>query len=402
MRRGRIDDGGGDAEAGEKLYYHLTLLAENGARATRTCSSCRQRRLPRGLFLQSAGSTGSCSSATTKGSSPPPAAWAAWCSRRCSRGHRAGRRAGGPAAGHLRAGVAVRRAAGPRPRRAAPDQPRADPPGPARSARRCWPPTTATTCRAHDAEAHDALLCVQTGSVKDDPKRFKFHGDEHYLKTAAEMRQLFRDYPEACDNTLWIAERADVEIEFGKPKLPSFPRPDGFADADAYLRHLTYEGAAATLRGSRCPAEVARAARLRARGHLRHGVLGLLPRRLGPDPPRPRPGDPGRPGPGERGRLLRGLLPADRRPRPDPLPAAVRAVPQPGPQADARHRHGLRRALPRRDDPLRRRAVRLGPGGPDRHLLDHQGPGGGPRRGPGPRLPVQPRATGSPRPCRRW
>ena len=78
----------------------------------------------------------------------------------------------------------------------------------------------------HDAEAHDVLLCVQTGSVKDDPNRFKFHGDEHYLKTAGEMRHLFRDYPEACDNTLWIAERADVRIEFGKPKLPSFPRPE--------------------------------------------------------------------------------------------------------------------------------------------------------------------------------
>ena len=100
----------------------------------------------------------------------------------------------------------------------------------------------------HDAEAHDALLCVQTGSVKDDPKRFKFHGDEHYLKTAAEMRQLFRDYPESCDNTLWIAERADVEIEFGKPKLPSFPRPEQFPDADTYLRHLAHEGASATLR----------------------------------------------------------------------------------------------------------------------------------------------------------
>ena len=116
----------------------------------------------------------------------------------------------------------------------------------------------------HDAEAHDALLCVQTGSVKDDPKRFKFHGDEHYLKTAAEMRHLFRDYPEACDNTLWIAERADVEIEFGKPKLPSFPRPDGFADADAYLRHLAYAGGGRTLRGAR-PGRGPPAPRLRAR-----------------------------------------------------------------------------------------------------------------------------------------
>ena len=62
----------------------------------------------------------------------------------------------------------------------------------------------------------------------DDPKRFKFEGNEHYLKSAAEMRSLFVEHPEACDNTLWIAERADVEIDFGKPKLPSFPRPDGF------------------------------------------------------------------------------------------------------------------------------------------------------------------------------
>src|SRR5690606_36222806 len=58
-----------------------------------------------------------------------------------------------------------------------------------------------------DAVAHDALLCVQTGSLMSDPDRFKFHGDEHYLKTAQEMRYLFDELPEACDNTLWIAER---------------------------------------------------------------------------------------------------------------------------------------------------------------------------------------------------
>ena len=128
-----------------------------------------------------------------------------------------------------------------------------------RLARRLGAPLLATNdshyVSRHDAEAHDALLCVQTGSVKDDPKRFKFHGDEHYLKTAAEMRQLFRDYPDACDNTLWIAERADVEIEFGRPKLPSFPRPEGFTGADDYLRHLAQQGAAARY-GSPVPGEV--------------------------------------------------------------------------------------------------------------------------------------------------
>ncbi len=64
----------------------------------------------------------------------------------------------------------------------------------------------------HDAEAHDALLCVQTGSLLSDTDRFKFHGDGHYIKTAGEMRRLFGEVPEACDNTLWIAERCDVEI----------------------------------------------------------------------------------------------------------------------------------------------------------------------------------------------
>ncbi|HEY3485504.1 MAG TPA: DNA polymerase III subunit alpha, partial [Ilumatobacteraceae bacterium] len=94
-----------------------------------------------------------------------------------------------------------------------------------------------------DHEAHDALLCVQTGAMLSDPKRFKFDGHEHYLKTANEMRYLFREVPEACDNTLWIAERANVEIEFGNAVLPAFPIPDGFADDAAYLAHLTWEGA---------------------------------------------------------------------------------------------------------------------------------------------------------------
>ncbi len=94
-----------------------------------------------------------------------------------------------------------------------------------------------------DAVAHDALLCVQTGSQMSDPDRFKFHGDEHYLKTAHEMRYLFEEIPEACDNTLWIAERANVNIEFGQPQLPDFPLPEGFATDAEYLRHLTMEGA---------------------------------------------------------------------------------------------------------------------------------------------------------------
>ena len=93
-----------------------------------------------------------------------------------------------------------------------------------------------------DAESHDALLCVQTGALKSDAKRFKFDGDDFYIKSAAEMRDLFRELPDACDNTLLIAERTDVEIEFGQTILPSFPVPEGH-DENSYLRELTMIGA---------------------------------------------------------------------------------------------------------------------------------------------------------------
>src|SRR4029079_13773362 len=82
-----------------------------------------------------------------------------------------------------------------------------------------------------DHPSHDALLCVQTNAMLSDPKRFKFEGEEHYLKSAQELRWLFRDFHEACDHTVWVAERADVEIEFGKPQLPNFDVPEGHDDA---------------------------------------------------------------------------------------------------------------------------------------------------------------------------
>ena len=100
-----------------------------------------------------------------------------------------------------------------------------------------------------DATAHDALLCVQTGALLGDEKRFRFEGTEHYLKSAAEMRQLFSHVEEACDNTLLIAERASVEIEFGRPSLPELEVPARITGATygeraaAYLRELAYEGA---------------------------------------------------------------------------------------------------------------------------------------------------------------
>ena len=94
-----------------------------------------------------------------------------------------------------------------------------------------------------DAVSHDVLLCVQTGAHVADENRLKFHGDQHYLKSADEMRRLFNEHPEACDNTLQIAERCDVEIKFGEPQLPAFPLPEGTSSEDDYLRDLTLAGA---------------------------------------------------------------------------------------------------------------------------------------------------------------
>ncbi|MFM8482180.1 MAG: DNA polymerase III subunit alpha, partial [Actinomycetota bacterium] len=110
----------------------------------------------------------------------------------------------------------------------------------------------------HDHAAHDALLCVQTNSMMSDPHRFRFEGTEHYRKSAGEMRHLFRDVPEACDNTLWIAVRVNLDIEFGKPQLPSFPIPEGFADDAEYLSHLSREGAARRWGDHLSPAAVER------------------------------------------------------------------------------------------------------------------------------------------------
>ncbi|GMR01979.1 MAG: DNA polymerase III subunit alpha [Acidimicrobiia bacterium] len=98
---------------------------------------------------------------------------------------------------------------------------------------------------AHEADAHDALLCIQTGSVKSEENRFKFHSQEFYIKSASQMRSLFdaERYPGATDNTLLIAERVNFDIEFGRLLLPQFDVPQGHTE-DTYLRQLVLDGAA--------------------------------------------------------------------------------------------------------------------------------------------------------------
>ena len=96
---------------------------------------------------------------------------------------------------------------------------------------------------AAEAEAHDVLLCIQTGTNKSDVDRLRFGSEEFYIKSARQMRALFPDdeFPGACDNTLLIAERADVTLSFDKLLLPHFPVPAGQNEA-TYLRELVLDG----------------------------------------------------------------------------------------------------------------------------------------------------------------
>ena len=240
-RRGRVDDTGGDTEGGRKLYYHLTLLAETDE-GYRNLIQLSSRAFLEGYYYK------------------PRLDW------ELLERHHAGLIATtGCLGGHVLQSLVQGDEAGARDKagrlqdifgrdnlfvelqdQGLPAQ-RETNPKLIEIARHIDAPLLATNdshyTHREDHLSHDALLCVQTGALRSDPKRFHFEGDQHYLKAAQEMRYLFRDVPSACDNTLWIAERADVTIDFGQPRLPEFPIPDGFADATEYLGHLTLEGA---------------------------------------------------------------------------------------------------------------------------------------------------------------
>ncbi len=94
------------------------------------------------------------------------------------------------------------------------------------------------------AEAHDALLCVQTNRTLDDESRFRFDGSGYYVKSSEEMRKLFPEgkYPGACDNTLAIANRVNYEFSFGESYLPDFPIENKNISPEELLKRKVYEG----------------------------------------------------------------------------------------------------------------------------------------------------------------
>ncbi len=240
-RRGRVDDTGGDSDGGKKLYYHLLLFAEDNV-GYRNLIQLASRAFMEGYYYK------------------PRVDWETLADHSqgliattgCLGGHVLQSLLQGDMEGAVAKAARLQDIFGrdnlfvELQDHGIPEQHKTNPQL-LEIARRIKAPLLATNdshyVHREDAVAHDALLCVQTGSQMSDPNRFKFHGEEHYLKTAAEMRSLFGEVPESCDNTLWIAERCNVDIEFGASQLPNFPLPEGFeSDAD-YLRDLTFSGA---------------------------------------------------------------------------------------------------------------------------------------------------------------
>ena len=249
------------------------------------------------------------------------------------------------------------------------------------------------------ADAHDVLLCVGTGSNLDTPNRLSFEGHEFYLKSAAEMLALFPDQQEAYRNTRRIAEMVNLELPLGQLRIPHFPVPDG-ETVESWLRAECERGLARRY-GGVTPELQARLdyelGTINAMGYAGYFLIvadfvrfareqGIQTTCRGSAP----------------GSIVTYTL-GHHAGGPDPLPAAVRAVPQPGPGHHAGHRRRLRGRPPRRGHQLRQPQVRRRPRRPDHHLRHDAGPGGDPRRGPRPRALLRrrrPDRQGGPEPAR--
>ena len=222
VRRGRLDDTGGDTDGGKKLYYHLTLLAETttGYGNLMKLSSAAflegyyykprvdwelLERYHEGVIATTGCLGGVVLQALMAGDEERATALAARLQDVFGSGNLFVELQDHGLVEQRRTNPAL-----------------------IRIAQSIGAPLIATNdshyTHREDAEAHNALLCVQTGATIDDPNRFKFDGDEHYLKSAAEMRKLFAEVPEACDSTLQIAERASGGDRIRRCGSSSVPR----------------------------------------------------------------------------------------------------------------------------------------------------------------------------------
>jgi DNA polymerase III subunit alpha len=95
--------------------------------------------------------------------------------------------------------------------------------------------------KKEDSQAHDILVCIQTGKSVDEEQRMRFSSDQFYFKSPEEMKQLFSHVPEATKNTLEVSERCNLDLRFDEINLPQYPVPSGY-DIDSYLEMLSREG----------------------------------------------------------------------------------------------------------------------------------------------------------------
>ena len=324
-RRGRVDDTGGDADGGKKLYYHLTA-AGRGQRRLPQPHPAGQPGLHGGLLLQAPGRLGHAGRPRRgpdrhhrlPGRARAPVAAA---------GRHGGRRGQGrPPPGHLRQGQPVRGDPGPRHRRAAQDQP---PAARDRQAhRRAAARHQRQPLRAPRRRGRARRPAVRADRVADErpqplqvPRRRALPQDRG--RDALAVRRGARGVRQhAVDRR--AGQRRDRLRQAPAAELP----PARGVHRATATTCATSPSRAKRALGRRPARRGRRAAGLRAAGHRGHGVQLVLPHRVGPDRPRPPVGHPGRPGPG-RGGVRGGLLPAHHRPRPDPLRPAVRALPQP-------------------------------------------------------------------------
>ena len=159
-----------------------------------------------------------------------------------------------------------------------------------------------------DSKAHEALLCIQTGKVMSDPNRMRFQTDEFYFKSPSEMESAFEFYPEAVKNTVKVAERCNLKLDFDQYHLPHYVVPEGYTK-ESYLEELARRGLKKRLtHGEDRPGGLLEPPRGRAEHYKEHGVRGLLFSGLGLHQLREGQGHPGRPRQGFSRRKHRGIL----------------------------------------------------------------------------------------------
>ena len=211
------------------------------------------------------------------------------------------------------------------------------------------------------------------------------------LRNRPALRQRRRRHARALSptaprrsTTRWTSpSAATLELTFGKYQFPVFTTPEGERSrtiSSATRTRASKRGwpscARRTIGRDETRAEVPAAASTRARSHQEHGLRRLLPHRRRLHQLRQASGHPRGPGPRLRRRQPGGLRPGHHRPRPAAVQPALRTLPQPGTQVDARHRHGFLLRAARRGDPLRAREVRRGPRRADHHLRHAEGEAG--------------------------